>query len=131
MPKTIRQTVTLPARAARLYAMYLDPKAHAAITGAPVKISRRPGSPFSAFHGAISGKTLVAVPGKLIVQSWRSSHFKKSDLDSILVLTFSSAGRRGRIKLVHVNVADRDADGVRRGWKAYYWMPWRRHLSGK
>ena len=34
MPKTIQQTVTLPAPAEELYRMYVDPKRHAAITGA-------------------------------------------------------------------------------------------------
>ena len=129
MPKTIRQSVTLPATPAKLYAQYLSPKAHAAITGAPVKISARPGSAFSAFGGMIWGKTLAAIPGRFIVQSWRSVNFGKRDADSILILAFSPAGRGGRIDMVHVNVADRDAEGVRKGWKTYYWEPWRKYLN--
>jgi activator of HSP90 ATPase len=128
MPKTIRQTVTLPARAEKLYAMYLDPKAHAAFTGAPVTISAKPGSRFSAFGGALSGTMLLTIPGKLIVQAWRSTNFGKKDPDSILILAFSSAGKKGRIELTHVNVADRDAEGVRKGWKSYYWSPWKKYL---
>ncbi len=129
MPKTIRQMVILPAKADDLYAMYLNPKAHAKITGSPVKISRRPGSPFSAFRGMISGKTLATVPGRFIVQSWRSRHFNKNDLDSILVLAFSPHRKQGRIDLVHVDVADRDAEAVGKGWKKYYWTPWRKYLG--
>jgi activator of HSP90 ATPase len=131
MPKTIRQEVILPARAEKLYAMYLDAKAHAAFTGAPVVISGKPGSRFSAFGGALSGKMLFTVPGRLIVQAWRSTNFGKKDPDSILILAFSHAGENGRIELTHVNVADRDADGVRRGWKSYYWTPWRKYLARK
>ena len=129
MPRTLRQSVILPAPAGKLYAQYLDPRAHAAITGAPVKISVRPGSAFSAFGGMIRGRTLATVPGRLIVQSWRSVHFGKRDADSILILAFSPAGRGGRIDLVHVDVADRDAEGVRKGWKTYYWEPWRKYLN--
>lgn len=129
MPKTLCQSVALPATAARLYAQYLSPKTHAAITGSPVKISAKPGSTFSAFERMIWGKTLAAVPGRLIVQSWRSVNFGKRDSDSILILAFSPAGRGGRIDLVHVNVADRDAEGVRKGWKTYYWDPWRKYLK--
>ena len=44
MPKTIKQTVTLPASYERLFKMYLDPRAHAAITKAKVKMSSKPGS---------------------------------------------------------------------------------------
>jgi activator of HSP90 ATPase len=111
--------------------MYLDPRTHAAFTGAPVKVSSRPGSPFSAFGGALSGRTLMTVPDRLIVQAWRSINFKKSDPDSILVLIFKPRGKQGRIDLVHANVADQDAEGVRKGWKKYYWTPWRRYLTDK
>ena len=131
MPKTIQQSVTLPAPAADLYRMYLDSKRHAAITGAPVRIGARPGSPFRAFNGALSGKMLVTRPGRMIVQTWRSTGFGVKDPDSILILTFSSRGKSGRIRLVHANVADRDARGVTEGWPKYYWRPWRTYLTKK
>lgn len=51
MPKLVKQTVTLPAPAKDLYAMYLNPRMHKAITGGKVVISARPGSKFSAFGG--------------------------------------------------------------------------------
>ena len=129
MPKTIQQSVTLPAPARDLYRTYLDPKRHAAIIGAPVRIGARPGSTFRAFHGALSGRILLTRPGRLIVQTWRSTGFGRNDPDSILVLAFSPRGRSGHIRLVHVNVADRDARGVTEGWPKYYWRPWRAHLT--
>jgi activator of HSP90 ATPase len=129
MPRTIQQSVTLPAPAAQLYRMYLDPKRHAAITGAPVRIGARPGAPFRAFDGALSGKMLLTRPGRMIVQTWRSTGFGARDIDSTLVLTFWPRGRSGRIQLVHVNVADRDVRGVTKGWKTYYWNPWRAYLK--
>jgi len=130
MPKTFQQRVTLPAPAAELYRMYLDPKRHAAITGSPVKIGARPGSPFRAFNGALSGKVLYTQPGRMIVQTWRSTGFGTGDIDSTLILTFWPRGRSGRIELVHANVADRDVRGVTQGWKTYYWTPWRAYLAG-
>jgi activator of HSP90 ATPase len=129
MPKTIQQSVTLPARADELYGMYLSPKHHAAFTGSPVRIGARSGSSFRAFGGALSGKMLFTRPGRMIVQTWRSTGFGRKDIDSTLVLTFWPRGRNGRIQLVHVNVADRDARGVREGWKTYYWEPWRAYLK--
>jgi activator of HSP90 ATPase len=131
MPKTIQQTVTLPARAGDLYRMYLDSRHHAAITGAPVRIAAKPGARFRAFYGALSGTILVTRPGRMIVQTWRSTGFGPKDPDSILVLTFWPRGRSGRIQLVHTNVADRDARGVTDGWKTYYWKPWRAYLTKK
>jgi hypothetical protein len=77
----------------------------------------------------IFGKTLLAVPKYMIVQTWRGSHWKKEEIDSILVLTFWPEGDSGRIELVHVNVADSDYDGVKEGWEKYYWKPWREYLE--
>jgi len=129
MPKTIQQSVTLPAPAAALYRMYLDRRRHAAITGLPVEIGARPGAPFRAFNGALSGKFLHTRPGRMIVQTWRSTGFGRRDIDSTLILTFWPRGRSGRIQLVHANVADRDVRGVTEGWRKYYWTPWRAYLK--
>jgi activator of HSP90 ATPase len=129
MPQTIHQSVTLPATSDRLFDMYLDPGCHEAITGAPVTISLVPGSEFRAFNGALSGKLIFTLPHRMIVQSWRASHWSEDDLDSILILTFWPAGDSGRIELAHVNVADHDAQGVTEGWDKYYWKPWRRYLQ--
>ena len=129
MSRVIQQSVTLAAPAKALYAMYLNARVHGAITGAKVRIGARPGSPFSAFGGALSGKLLHTVPGVLIVQAWRSTHFYKNDPDSTLILRFVPAGRKGRIELTHVNVPKQDFKGVTEGWKNYYWKPWRNYLA--
>ena len=100
MPKLVRQTVTLPVPARDLYAMYLSPSRHKAITGGKVVISARAGSKFSAFGGMLRGRTLYTVPGRLIVQAWRSGGWKKSDLDSTLILRFTPRVRSGRIDLI-------------------------------
>ena len=47
--------------------MYLNPKRHAAITGAPVKIGSKPGPSFRAFDGALSGRMLFTLSGRLIL----------------------------------------------------------------
>ena len=131
MPYTLTLAVDLPATPARLYAMYITPKLHAAFTGAPVRIAARAGARFEAFGGAISGTTLQVVPKRLIVQSWRSTHFGKRDSDSTLILRFVPHGKGGRIELTHVNVAERDFGGVSEGWHKYYFVPWRAYLEGK
>lgn len=129
MPKTVSMAAHLPATPARLYRMYVDPKKHAAFTGAPVKIAARAGARFEAFGGALSGTILQVVPNRLIVQSWRSTEFARTDLDSTLVLSFWPENDGGRIELTHVNVADTDFAGVSEGWARYYWNPWREYLS--
>jgi len=115
MSQPIIQSVLFSKPAWELYEIYLDPKRHAAFTGGKVKISAKPSSAFSAFDGLLSGQTLATIPGHSIVQRWRSVHWRKSDPDSILVLTFRSVGKKGRIDLVHLNVPQHDHDGVTQG----------------
>jgi activator of HSP90 ATPase len=125
----IRASVVLPALAEALYASYLDPQIHEAITGAPVTISAEPGSPFSAFGGSLSGSMIAAIPSRMIAQSWRSVNFNPGDPDSTLILSFITDGNQGRIDLVHIDVPEVDYQGVTDGWEKFYWTPWRRHLT--
>ena len=62
MPRLVQQSIVLPARAQELYAMYLNPKTHAAITGHKVEIGSRPGARFRAFDGVLNGRILQTVP---------------------------------------------------------------------
>jgi activator of HSP90 ATPase len=129
MAKIVKQSVFLPASAKALYAMYLSPKRHGAITGGKVIIGPRPGSTFRAFGGALRGRMLQAIPGRQIVQSWRSRAFRKTDPDSTLIIRFTPKGKNARVDLIHVNVPDHDYQGVNKGWKTYYWQPWRKLLA--
>jgi activator of HSP90 ATPase len=129
MPRQIMMAVTLPAPPERLFDTYLDPVAHAAITGAPVTIAPRPGAAFQAFNGALTGTILHLEPKRLIVQAWRSIKFPADTLDSMLVLSFWPQDGGARIELVHVNVPEEDFAGVSTGWEKYYWTPWRAALA--
>jgi len=88
----IKQSVVLSASAESLFATYMDPLRHAAITGGKAVISARPGSKFLAFDGTLWGTTLAVVAPRLIVQSWRSKKFHASDPDSTLILAFVPHG---------------------------------------
>jgi len=79
MPTTVERSVRFAAPAKELYDLYLDPRRHAAVTGAPVKISPKPGSKFSAFDGMISGVTLANVPRHDragVTQGWKKYYWK-------------------------------------------------------
>ena len=131
MRRLITQSVVLPAPAEELYATYLDPALHAAVTGAPVTVGAETGAPFQAFGGQISGATLSVLAPRLIVQSWRSTNFGADDPDSTLILSFEPEGGNGRIDLIHIDVPEQDFQGVSEGWEKYYWTPWKRYLAEK
>jgi activator of HSP90 ATPase len=129
MTKPIVQSVTFKVSPAKLFRIYTDQKKHSAATGAKAHVSAQTGEQFTAFDGMLLGKNLIVVPNRLIVQAWRASHWKKSDLDSILILNFSKAPGGGRIDLVHVGVPQHDHKGVSEGWPKYYWEPWKTYLK--
>ena len=129
MLHNIRLAVELDAPPSEIYAMYLDPGSHGTITGSPVEIAASEGAKFYAFGRALSGQILHLVPGKRIVQTWRSNVFRKSDADSIVVLTFLPKGRkRTLLDLQHLNVPAQDYAAVSRGWEEYYFVPWRKYV---
>lgn len=134
MPRNVILAAHLPATPERLFDMYLDPREHAAFTGAAVSISPAPGSEFRAFDGMLAGHMLHVTPKRLIVQSWRSANWPEDAIDSVLTLSFwpekdDTQGGGARIELVHVNVPEEDFAGVSQGWEKYYWAPWRKHLE--
>ena len=131
MTDTIQQSEEFEASPQALYDLYMNSAKHTRATGAPAKISAKVGGAFTAHGGALSGKNLALVPGKMVVQLWRSVSFRKSDPDSILVLTFRKTAAGARVDLVHVNVPEQDHKGVTNGWPKYYWNPWRAYLAAK
>jgi activator of HSP90 ATPase len=130
MARVIQQSVILKAPPEALFDSFLDSKRHTALTGGmPAKVSRRPGGVFTAFGGQIRGRNLLILPKRMIVQAWRSDHWKPGDADSILILCFAKARGGGRIDLTHVNVPSHDLRGVMAGWPKYYWQPWKAYLA--
>jgi activator of HSP90 ATPase len=117
---------------AKLYELFADSAKHTAATGMPAKISLKVGGKWTAFGKMLLGKNLVLIPNRMIVQTWRSSEWKNSDPDSILVVTFEkAAGGAAKVDLVHVGVPEYDHEGVTKGWIKYYWEPWKAYLSAK
>ena len=131
MTKPIVQSVTFKASPEELFALFTDSKKHSASTGAAATASAKAGAKWTAFEGMLLGKNLAVVPGKMIVQAWRASHWHESDLDSILILNFSKVAGGGRVDLVHAGVPQHDHKGVTKGWPQYYWVPWKAYLKGR
>ena len=131
MAMTIQQSARFSVPPEVLFDIYLDSKKHSAAVQSKASVSRKVGGRFSAFNGMLQGKNLAIVPKRMIVQAWRGSDWKQTELDSILILTFSKVPGGGQISLVHANIPDRAYPGIRRGWPKYYWNPWRIYLKQK
>ena len=78
MPTVVRSgSIFHNATPAKLYEFFMNSAKHTAATGMPAKISRKVGGKWSAFGGMLLGKNLVVIPNRMIVQTWRSSEWKK------------------------------------------------------
>jgi uncharacterized protein YndB with AHSA1/START domain len=126
---TVRQTVAFNVPPELLFDIYTDSRKHSAATNARATVSRKVGAKWSAFGGMIRGRNLLVVPNRLVVQAWRAAHWKKTDVDSILILRFNKTRIGCRIDLLHTNLPDHDFKGVSHGWPKYYWKPWRAFLA--
>ena len=127
--KTIVQKVKFKATPQELFDLYMDSKKHSEATGGKAVLSKNAGGSFLAWDGYIEGKNLVLVPGRLIVQAWRTSEFKKSDLDSVLVLTLEKAVGGSLLTMTHTAVPDAIAPHFNKGWKTHYWKPFEKYLK--
>jgi activator of HSP90 ATPase len=114
-----------------LYKLYMNAKMHSMLTGGPVEISAKVGSSFRAFGDYITGKNLQLVKNQLIVQSWRGSDWDKKDPDSVFVISLDQKGNDVMLNMIHANVPDDKEEDLDKGWKDFYWKPWKQHLAGK
>jgi activator of HSP90 ATPase len=127
---TIEQTVTFDAPPRDVYEAYVDPKRHAAFTGA--KASLKPGGKMSAWDGYVSGEFLLLRPGKRIVQTWRSMSWPKGAAESILDIRLVSKGKKTELTMIHAGIPVRPASlakGFTTGWYTSYWKPLRAYFK--
>ena len=119
----------LPASPRAVYDAWLDSRAHSAMTGAKATASTKVGGQVSSWNGYASGVNLELVPGKRIVQSWRTTDFKAGDPDSRLSIFLRPAKGGTRIVLIHSRIA-RD-DGYKDGWREFYFEPMKKYFAGR
>ena len=132
MAKTISQKVVFKNTTPKaLYDLYMNPKKHAMISGAPAKMPSKVGAKFSLFGGYMTGENLHLIKDKLIVQTWRAQSWDKKDVDSTFIISLEPKGKDVVLQAIHANVPDKHEASLSKGWNEHYWNPWKQHLAGK
>jgi activator of HSP90 ATPase len=131
MATIIQKQVFKNTQSEALYELYMNAGLHSLITAGQVEISDKVGSSFKAFGGYITGKNLMLVRNKLIVQLWRGSDWDKKDSDSVFVISLEQKGKDTLLNMLHANVPDKKKASLSKGWKEHYWNPWKQHLAGE
>jgi Activator of Hsp90 ATPase homolog 1-like protein len=96
--------------------------------GKPAEIIREPGGAFALFGGYISGRQLVLVPDKLIVQAWRAGSW---DPDSYSIAKFALSDQDAGTKLIfdHTGFPNGEGSHLAEGWHINYWEPLAKSLA--
>lgn len=123
-------SATIPASARAIYDAWLDGRRHGAMTGAKARASTKVGGRFSAWDGYATGKNLALVPGKQVVQSWRTSDFAAGEPDSTITLTLAPAAGGTKVTLVHSGLTG-DGSNYQDGWRDFYFAPMKAYFAGR
>lgn len=129
MCKTIKQKVTLQAGPAVVYQLLADAKKHSQVTGRKASISRAIGGRFSLLSGDVTGINVDLVPGKRIVQAWRSRQFPIG-IYSMASFTLEPTKSGGTLlTLTHRGVPKDLIPQTEDVWRQMYWQKLRKYLS--
>ena len=129
MTQVIRHTVTMGAPPRKVYEALMDEKRHARFTGAKAAISRKVGGAFSCYGKFLTGSNVDLVPGKRIVQAWRSSGWPKGAYSVATFVLARARGGKTRLSFTQVGVPASSRMHINKGWKTYYWTPLKAYLG--
>lgn len=122
-------SAVIPGSPQEIYDAWLDGRSHAQMTGsAKATASKKVGGKFTAWDGYINGRNIKLVPGKRIVQSWRTTEFTAGEEDSQIEVTLKKAPRGSRVTLRHSNIPDHHK-GYRSGWGSHYFAPMKAYFG--
>ncbi len=121
--KTIRQTVSIPAKPAEVYDAFLNAKKHAAFTGSRATCDARVGGKFTAWDGYIWGKILELDKDRKIVQEWQTTEWPENAGPSVVEFRFDETEEGTNLTMVHSRVPAEQAEDYRQGWIDCYWDP--------
>ncbi len=129
--KVIKQKAIIPASPAEVYEAFIDPRIHSAITGAKATCVPKVGGKITAWGDYITGKNLVLVKGKRIVQEWSTSDWIEGYPPSTLDLTFVKKGKGTELRMIHSDVPEAMAAEFSDGWKEHYWSHLKEYFCNK
>jgi activator of HSP90 ATPase len=120
----------IPATPHEVYAAWLSSEGHSQMTGGSASITADVGGEFEAWDGYIHGKNLELIPGKRIVQSWRTSEFNADEPDSRIEITLESVADQTKLTLNHTGLPPHGMQ-YEQGWVESYFEPMKEYFEGR
>lgn len=119
----IHQEVTINAKPAAIYDLLLSSEQFAQMTGGRgATISTEEGGKASMFGGDIQARNVELVPGKRVVQAWRSGAWPEG-VYSIVKFELEGDGQGTKLTFDQSGYPDNAHDILAGGWSQMYWTP--------
>jgi activator of HSP90 ATPase len=120
--RNLKQSVTINADPHEVYEALVDPKKHARFTGASAKLQRKAGGRFTAYDESLEGVVVELVPDQRVTLAWRSTEWPEGHY-SIAQFEVKKSPKGTRLDFTQTGIPESDFEGIRDGWKQYYWQP--------
>ena len=126
---SIHQEVVIKGSPKVVYNILLSSKKFSEMTGGrKAKISKDEGGKASLFGDAIQARNIELVPGKRVVQAWRSADWPEG-LYSIVRFELTAEGANTKIAFDQVGHPADAAAHLEKGWHQMYWDPMSKMLE--
>jgi uncharacterized protein YndB with AHSA1/START domain len=128
---SIHQEVTIDASPAAVYGVLTRSEDFARMTGGrAASIASEAGGEVSLFGGDIRARNIELVPGKRVVQAWRSKAWPEG-VYSIVKFELSPHGRNTKLVFDQAGHPEEAQKMLEGGWAQMYWQPMNAMLAGK
>ncbi len=128
MTKTIDYIVRFQTTTADVYNALMNSEKHSAFTQQPAEIENFEGGKFTAFGGALQGKTITLKENEKIVQEWRAGNWPKGAYSEVTYL-LSQDGDETILTFHQTGVPEKAHDEVNQGWQQMYWTPMKNYFK--
>ena len=126
----IHQEVTINASPAAVYGVLVSSEEFARMTGGrKADISKEVGGAISMFGGDLRGRNVELVPGKRVVQAWRS-HVWPEGVYSIVRFELAPEGKGTKLVFDQAGHPESAQEMLEGGWHQMYWQPMNAMLAG-
>ena len=115
--KTFKKIFKINAEPSDVYAALTNPYTIELWSGYPAQMSTEPGSEFSLWEGDITGRNIVFITDKTLVQE---CYFGDQAEKYLVNITISPDRELTNVTIEHSNIPDEDFNDIAEGWREYY-----------
>jgi uncharacterized protein YndB with AHSA1/START domain len=128
---SIHQEVVINASPAAVYGVLTNSEDFARMTGGKAAdISKEVGGTVSLFAGGVRAMNVELIPGKRVVQAWRSEQWPQG-VYSIVKFELEPEGKGTKLAFDQAGYPDSWQQTLEDGWHKMYWQPMNAMLAAK